>query len=62
MAASGLCRRPISYVHEVVGLRDATDRPDVGLRVARNTGTNQNGVLIYSVETSTFIERRNKLA
>lgn len=52
----------ISYAHEIVGLRDATDRPDVGLRVARNTGTNQNGVLVYSVETSTFIERRNKPA
>ena len=38
------------------------DRADVGLRVARNTGTNQNGVLVYSVETSTFIERRNKPA
>jgi acyl dehydratase len=52
----------ISYAHEIVGLRDATDRADVGLRVARNTGTNQNGVLVYSVETSTFIERRNKPA
>jgi acyl dehydratase len=52
----------ISYAHEIVGLRDATGRADVGLRVARNTGTNQNGVLVYSVETSTFIERRNKPA
>jgi acyl dehydratase len=52
----------ISYAHEIVGLRDPTDRADVGLRVARNTGTNQNGVLVYSVETSTFIERRNKPA
>jgi acyl dehydratase len=52
----------VSYVHEIVGLREVRDRPDVGLRVARNTGTNQNGVLVYSVETSTFIERRNKLA
>jgi acyl dehydratase len=52
----------VSYVHEIVGLRDLTDRADVGLRVARNTGTNQNGVLVYSVETSTFIERRNKPA
>jgi acyl dehydratase len=52
----------ISFAHEIVGLRDVTDRADVGLRVARNTGTNQNGVLVYSVETSTFIERRKKLA
>jgi hypothetical protein len=28
--------------------------------VARNTGTNQKGELVYSVLTSTFIERREK--
>jgi acyl dehydratase len=52
----------ISYAQEIVDLRDVANRSDVGLRVARNTGTNQNGVLVYSVETSTFIERRNKPA
>jgi acyl dehydratase len=52
----------ISYAHEIVDLRDVANRADVGLRVARNTGANQNGVLVYSVETSTFIQRRNKMA
>jgi acyl dehydratase len=52
----------VTYAHEIVDLRNVANRTDVGLRVARNTGTNQDGVLVYSVETSTFIERRNKLA
>jgi acyl dehydratase len=45
----------VAYAHEVVA-----DRPGVGLRVARNTGTNQAGALVYSVQSSTFIERREK--
>jgi acyl dehydratase len=50
----------VSYAHEVVELRPLADRGDVGLRVARNTGTNQHGGLVYSVLSSTFIERREK--
>jgi acyl dehydratase len=50
----------IAYAHEIVELRILADRPDVGLRVARNTGTNQHGELVYSVLSSTFIERRDK--
>jgi acyl dehydratase len=50
----------IAYAHEVVELRLLADRSDVGLRVARNTGTNQQGELVYSVLSSTFIERREK--
>ena len=50
----------IAYAHEVVELRPLADRGDVGLRVARNTGTNQHGGLVYSVLSSTFIERREK--
>ena len=50
----------ISFATEIVELRDVAKRPDVGLRVARNTGTNQRGELVYSVLSSTFIERRNK--
>jgi acyl dehydratase len=51
----------IAYAHEVVELRALADRGDVGLRVARNTGTNQHGGLVYSVLTGTFIERREEL-
>ncbi len=52
----------ISFAHEIVELRGLSDRPDVGLRVSRNTGTNQNGELVYSVLSSTFVERRKKQA
>jgi acyl dehydratase len=50
----------IAYAHEVVELRKLADRGDVGLRVARNTGTNHHGELVYSVLSSTFIELREK--
>jgi acyl dehydratase len=48
----------ITFAQEIVELRAVACRPDVGLRVARNTGTNQRGELVYSVLSSTFIERR----
>jgi hypothetical protein len=44
----------------VVGLSLLADRGDVGLRVARNTGSNQRGEPVYSVLSSTFVERREK--
>jgi acyl dehydratase len=50
----------ITFATEIVELRDNPRRPEVGLRVARNTGTNQRGELVYSVLSSTYIERRNK--
>jgi acyl dehydratase len=50
----------IVFAQEIVELRNVANRPDVGLRVARNTGTNQRGELVYSVLSSTFIERRDK--
>jgi acyl dehydratase len=48
----------IAFALEIVELRTLASRPDVGLRVARLTGTNQRGELVYSVLSSTFIERR----
>jgi acyl dehydratase len=51
----------ISFAQEIVELRDVDRRPGVGLRIARNTGTNQRGELVYSVLSSTYIERRNPL-
>jgi acyl dehydratase len=50
----------ISFATEIVELRDVAKRPGVGLRIARNTGTNQRGELVYSVLSSTYIERRDK--
>jgi acyl dehydratase len=51
----------ITFATEIVELRDNPRRPDVGLRIARNTGTNQRGELVYSVLSSTYIERRKPL-
>jgi acyl dehydratase len=51
----------ISFAQEIVELRDADKRADVGLRIARNTGTNQRGELVYSVLSSTYVERRRPL-
>jgi acyl dehydratase len=47
----------IAFAQEIVELRAVADRPEVGLRIARHTGTNQHGELVYSVLSSTFIER-----
>jgi acyl dehydratase len=52
----------VTFATEIVELRDIPRRPDVGLRIARNTGTNQRGELVYSVLSSTYIERRKPLA
>jgi acyl dehydratase len=48
----------IAFAQETVELRTVASRPDVGLRVARHTGAKQRGELVYSVLSSTFIERR----
>jgi acyl dehydratase len=50
----------ITFAHEIVELRTLADRGNVGLRVARNSGVNRHGALVYSVQSSTFIERRDK--
>jgi acyl dehydratase len=51
----------ISFATEIVELRDLAKRPDVGLRIAHNTGTNQRGELVYSVLSSSYVERRTPL-
>jgi acyl dehydratase len=48
----------ITFAHEIIELRTVASRPEVGLRIARQTGTNQRGELVYSVLSSTFVERR----
>jgi acyl dehydratase len=48
----------VAFAQEIVELRTVASRPDVGLRIARNTGINQRGELVYSVLSGTFIERR----
>jgi len=46
-----------AFAQEVVELRTLASRPSAGLRIARHTGTNQRGELVYSVLSSTFIDR-----
>jgi len=50
----------ISFAREVKELRDMANRPDWGLMVAHNTGTNQNGELVLSFVGAKFAERRAK--
>jgi acyl dehydratase len=50
----------ISFAREVMGLRETTTQPGWGLMVARNTGTNQKGELVFSFMGAKFAERRRK--
>jgi acyl dehydratase len=50
----------ITFAREVKELRETTGRPGWGLMVAHNTGTNQNGELVFSFVGAKFAERRNK--
>ncbi|MGZ3411410.1 MAG: MaoC family dehydratase [Xanthobacteraceae bacterium] len=47
----------ISFVNEIKDKRDSS-RPGYGLIVSYNTGTNQDGELVYSVQGAVFVERR----
>jgi acyl dehydratase len=48
----------ITYATEPIEKRVSNSRPRWGLLFSRNTGTNQNGELVYSFVGSAFIERR----
>jgi len=50
----------ISFAREVTELREATRQPGWGLMVARNTGINQHGELVFSFVGAKFAERRTK--
>ncbi len=47
----------IDYASEVAELRLSGSRPDRGLMTVRSTGLNQNGVLVFSFVSTTFVER-----
>ena len=49
----------ISFASEIKEARDS-GRPGHGLVVAYNTGTNQHGERVYSVQGAVFVERRPK--
>jgi acyl dehydratase len=48
----------IDYRSEVIETRVSNSRPRSGLLTFRSTGVNQNGELVISFESTTFIERR----
>jgi acyl dehydratase len=50
----------IEYAAEVVATRVSESRPGLGLMTVRSTGMNQNGDLVISFVSTTFIERRTK--
>jgi acyl dehydratase len=48
----------IAYASEIVDKRPVQTLPGKGLVFARNTGTNQDGVLVFSFVSSVFVDRR----
>ncbi len=50
----------IDYAAEVVKTRASASRPGLGLMSIRSTGVNQNGDLVISFVSTTFVERRTK--
>jgi acyl dehydratase len=48
----------IAYRSEVVETRVSNSRPGSGLLTIRSTGTNQNGDMVISFVSTTFVERR----
>jgi acyl dehydratase len=49
----------IDYSSEVVEARVSQSRPGYGLVTIRSTGVNQNGELVLTFLSSSFVERRN---
>jgi acyl dehydratase len=48
----------ITYTTETIELRESRSRPDWGLMRMMNTGTNQQGVLVFSFIGNVFVPRR----
>ena len=48
----------VSYATEVLEKRESGSRPGWGIIHVRNTGANQNGELVVSFISTTFVERR----
>lgn len=50
----------IDYKSEVTELRLSGSRPHAGLMSFRSTGVNQNGEMVLSLVSTTFVERRRR--
>ena len=48
----------IEYKSEVIEMRLSDSRPHAGLMTFRSTGINQNGEMVLSLVSTTFVERR----
>ena len=48
----------IRFATEVIELRPSNSRPEWGIMRVRNTGANQDGDLVISFDSTTFVERR----
>jgi len=58
MADAGSRRRHHQLRSEVLDKRPLESRPGWGVLVMRNTGTNQDGALVFEFEGAIFVERR----
>ena len=52
----------VEYRSEVIAARVSESRPRSGLLTFRSTGVNQNGDLVLSFESTTFVDRRGETA
>ena len=48
----------IAYASQIIEKRESASRPEWGIIVSRNTGTNQKGELVYEFQGVGFVERR----
>jgi acyl dehydratase len=48
----------IAYASEVIETRVSKSRPNAGLLTIRSTGVNQNGDMVISFVSITFVQRR----
>jgi acyl dehydratase len=49
----------VTYWYEVIGMRVSQSMPARGVLTVFGSGINQNGVRVFSLESTTFIERRD---
>lgn len=48
----------VRYTTRVIEKRDSRSRPEVGLLYFQNEGHNQHGILVFSLVSKMFVERR----
>ncbi len=51
----------VRFTTRIIEKRDWRSRPDLGLAIFQNEGTNQHGELVFSLISKMFVERRTPL-